>query len=287
MSTVMERAESFIWHNARLLERRLFAYHFKQGSRAAVIDVLRGYQNADGGFGNALEPDIRCPDSQPVPVQHALDIMDGVGGLESDLLQGILNFLPTITTEEGGLPFTLPTVMPYPHAPWWSTGDNPPASLNPTAGIVSVLHRHGVQHPWLERATEFCWRKLDGYLPEQHDEMRCVLEFAHHVPDHARADHLVATLHDHLLNSGLVGAVHDTGYVRKPLDWAPTPNHPCRTLFSPDLIEANLDALIAGQQPDGGWAISWPPVSPTCELEWRGFVTLNTLMILKANGRLN
>ena len=34
--TVFERAEEFIWNNARLLERQRFAYHFKGGSREAV-----------------------------------------------------------------------------------------------------------------------------------------------------------------------------------------------------------------------------------------------------------
>lgn len=52
---------------------------FKDGSPNYVVDALRLYQNADGGFGNALEPDIRCPDSQPVPVQYALKVLDPVG----------------------------------------------------------------------------------------------------------------------------------------------------------------------------------------------------------------
>ena len=79
MTSVFDHAETFIWSNARLLERRLFAYHFRGGARQAVLAALRAYQNEDGGFGQALEPDIRCPDSQPVPVQHALEIMDAVG----------------------------------------------------------------------------------------------------------------------------------------------------------------------------------------------------------------
>ena len=79
MKGLFERAEEFIWKNARLLERRLFEFHFRSGSSRAVLSALRAYQNKDGGFGNALEPDIRCPDSQPVPTQHALEIMDVVG----------------------------------------------------------------------------------------------------------------------------------------------------------------------------------------------------------------
>ena len=53
---MFEQAKAFIWKNARLLERRQFAYHFEGGSREGVVAVLRAYQNSDGGFGNALEP---------------------------------------------------------------------------------------------------------------------------------------------------------------------------------------------------------------------------------------
>src|SRR5215211_5959460 len=64
--TILARAEEFIWSNARLLERRLFAHLFKGAAAEPVHAALRAYQNADGGFGNALEPDKRCPDSQPI-----------------------------------------------------------------------------------------------------------------------------------------------------------------------------------------------------------------------------
>src|SRR5688572_12186347 len=99
MSGVFARAEGFIWKNARLLDRRLFAYQFKGGSAGEVLTALRAYRNEDGGFGNALEPDIRCPDSQPVPVQHALEIMLEVGH-DEEMVRGACGYLASITTEE-------------------------------------------------------------------------------------------------------------------------------------------------------------------------------------------
>lgn len=74
---ILERAKSFLYQNARLLDRRRYEYFFEEGTKEAVIEALRPYQNRDGGFGNALEPDIRCPHSQPVPTEMALTIMDG------------------------------------------------------------------------------------------------------------------------------------------------------------------------------------------------------------------
>jgi len=104
---IFDRAEEFIYNNARLLERQLFAYHFKGGSREHVLTALRAYENEDGGFGHALEPDIRCPESQPVPVQHALEFLDAVG-FDAEMVQRACDYLMTIATPEGGVPWLLP-----------------------------------------------------------------------------------------------------------------------------------------------------------------------------------
>jgi hypothetical protein len=69
---ILGRAKEFIYKNARLLDRKRYEFHFEGGTKEEVISVLRAYQNQDGGFGNALEPDIRCPQSQPVPTEMAL-----------------------------------------------------------------------------------------------------------------------------------------------------------------------------------------------------------------------
>ena len=282
---VFTRAETFLWNNARLLERQLFAYHFKSGSRAAVLAALRAYQNLDGGFGHALEPDIRCPASQPVPVQHSLEFLDAVG-FELEMVQRVCDYLMTISTDEGGVPWLLPSAHLYPRAPWWNTSDTPSASLNPTAAIAGLLHKNNVQHPWLERATAYCWEQIPILQPTDMHEMGVVLTFLYHVSDRQRAEQELVRLTEHLLSSGLVAEAQATGYVRKPLDWAPTPQHPLRKYFREQEIQAHLDEILAGQQADGGWPITWPAVSPSCELEWRGWVTLAALFTLRSNGRL-
>ena len=61
MAVDQRAAEDFIWRAARLLDRHRYALLFADGSAEAVLEALRGYRNADGGFGHALEPDLRCP----------------------------------------------------------------------------------------------------------------------------------------------------------------------------------------------------------------------------------
>ena len=282
--TVFERAEEFIWNNARLLERQRFAYHFKGGSREAVIAALRAYQNADGGFGHALEPDIRCPQSQPVPVQHALEFLDDTR-FDAQMVQRACDYLMTITTPEGGVPWLLPSAHQYPRASWWNAVDDLPASLNPTAAIAGVLHKNQVQHPWLAPATAYCWSQIADLQAEEMHEMGAVLAFLYYAPDRERAERELDRLVGAMFATGLVADARAAGYVRKPLDWAPTPDHPLRKHFREADIAANLDALIADQQADGGWPITWRAASQSCELEWRGWVTLGALLTLRANGR--
>lgn len=283
--SILERAEAFIWKNARLLERQLFAYHFKGGSRESVLSILLAYQNEDGGFGHALEPDIRCPDSQPVPVEHALKILDTIG-FDEHIAKQACDYLMSITTPAGGVPWLHPSALSYPRASWWQVEGDPVATLNPTAGIVGTLHKNNFQHEWVAPATEFCWKEIATLEPTEMHTMGVALSFLYHVSDRARAEKELDRLIGPFLQSDLVADVNDASYVRKPLDWAGTPDHPLRKHFKQEDIEANLDVLIADQQEDGGWDITWPATSPTCKLEWRGWVTLEKLQILQANGRL-
>jgi hypothetical protein len=284
--TILARAEEFMWSNARLLERRLFAHLFKSAPAEPVRAALLAYQNADGGFGNALEPDKRCPDSQPIDQEVALHVFDDVG-LDEAAVMRMCDFLQTITTSEGGVPFVLPTVRSAPRAPWWNTDDDPPASLNPTASIAGLLHKHGFRHPWLDRATDYCWKMIAASQLDEPHLLVVIITFLENASDQSRArrefDRLATSLFEH----DLVAIDPDTeGYVKMPLDYAPTPQSWCRRLFSDEVIGEHLAALAAHQQPDGGWPISWPAVSPACELEYRAIVTLGALRTLRAYGQL-
>src|SRR4051812_12049907 len=115
----IDKAESFMWLNARLLERVRFDYHFRDGGADRVVAAVRPYQNPDGGFGQAIEPDMRGPVSQPVGVDTALAILADVDRLDGDMLPAVLGYLESITGSDGGLPFVLPSVVDFPRAPWW------------------------------------------------------------------------------------------------------------------------------------------------------------------------
>ena len=286
MTHDLSKATDFIWRTARLLDRRRFAYLFLNGEPQDVVEALRPYQNPDGGFGNALEPDLRGPVSQPVPTWTALCVLDEVGAFADPMVMRACDYLQTITTEEGGVPFVLLSVSDYPHAPWWEIGDQPPASLNPTAAIAALLHKHHVEHPWLAPATEYCWRKLDTMDKTDPYELRAVLPFLDFVPDRTRAEQVFARVGPKILEQNLVALTPTTQEeTHSPLNFAPRPQSLARRLFSNEVIEMHLDALASAQQEDGGWQFNWLAWNPATALEWRGVVTIEALITLREYGR--
>jgi hypothetical protein len=283
----LERATSFVWTNARLIDRFRFARQFLGGDVEPVLDALRPYQNPDGGFGNALEPDLRAPVSQPQPVELAMHILDELDAMDDPMVARACDYLLGITTRDGGVPFVLPMSAEFPRAPWWNTDPDPPASVNPTAAIAGLLHKHGIGHSWLGPATEFCWREVERDAELGGYDFLSLFTFLQYVPDRSRADTGFDRVARRLFDSGqLTLDEHATGHVFLPLQFAPTPYSPQWRLFDDAMIERHLDALVGRQQNDGGWPISWEPPGQAAVFEWRGSVTIGVLETLRAYGRL-
>ncbi|HEY2552786.1 MAG TPA: hypothetical protein VGI64_19630 [Streptosporangiaceae bacterium] len=281
----MAAAEHFMAADGRIVDRRRFDRLFADGSAVPVRDAVAAYRNTDGGFGHALEPDCRAPGSQPAATEMALRIMDEASAWDDDLVGGALDWLQSIAPAEGGSTFVEPTIDGWPHAPWWAPEDGRPASLISTGMIAGTLHARKVSHPWLDRATELMWSRIDDLADPGPYGMRGVLGFLDHVPDRERAGQAVARIAPAL--SKIVTLDPDAGgEVHSPLDFAPLPDSAARTLFSAEVIEAHLDHLVAGQHPDGGWTFNWLSWSPAADAGWRGFLTVDALCTLRANGRI-
>jgi hypothetical protein len=113
-----------------------------------------------------------------------------------------------------------------------------------------------------------------------------VLAFLQHVPDRARAAAAFDRVGPLLLSGGLVALDPEAaGETHSPLAFAPLPSSLARSLFSEATIDAHLNHLAAAQREDGGWMFNWPAWSPAAEADWRGFLTVDSLRVLRANGR--
>jgi hypothetical protein len=284
-AAAMRSAEQFMQLNARLIDRHRFAWHFGGGPGASVLAALRAYANPDGGYGNGLEPDLRGAASQPVPAQHALEILLETGVADDPAIPRLCDYLAGITAPDGGVPFVLSTVRDAPHAPWWQAADEPVGSLVPTATLAGQLHLLGIDHPWLGQATDFCWTRIDKLSEAGAYEALAVLTFLDHVPDRDRA----AAAFDRLRGSILAHTAldpHASGEVHFPYDFAPDPSGFGRRIYPDDVFDAHLDALVDEQRDDGGWTVNFLTWTPIVGHEWRAHVTLQRLRTLRAYGRL-
>jgi hypothetical protein len=280
-------AAAFVAANARVLDRRRFERLFEDGPAAPVRDAVAAYRNDDGGFGHALEPDCRAPGSQPAAAAMALSIMDQTGAWDEDLVRGACDWLAAVAPAEGGAAFVEATLAGWAHAPWWVPEEGHPASLVATGMIAGTLHARGVSHPWLDGATEVMWNRIAKMDEPGAYEMFGVLAFLQHVPDRERAREVFGRVGPLILERNMVALDPEApGEVHGVLSFAPEPDSLARVLFDDATIQAHLDHLAQGQKDDGGWTFNWPAWSPAAELDWRGFLTVDALRALRANGRL-
>jgi hypothetical protein len=284
--TDIHAAAQFIAGHARLLERRRFGYFQGDGSAESVLRALDAYRNADGGIGH-LEPDLRAPDSQPSSLLYALEILHEISARDLSIALSGLEWLETVTNADGGVPFMLPSALEWPHAPWWASGDPSESSLLMTAGIAGMARRLGLEHPWIERASAFCWDRLGDVSADEPYTLRYALDFLDSAEVDVRTQAALDDIREMLPPEGILRVSAGTeGETLRPLDLVPRPEHLARSLFTDEVIERELTTLAEGQRPDGGWTFTWPAWNPAAALEWRGVVTVTALRTLRDFGRL-
>ncbi len=276
-------AENFIWSAARLVDRHRYALLFASGPSEAVVEALRGYRNPNGGFGHALEPDLRCPSSQPAPTLYALEILNEARAADGELAQGARRWIARIAEADGAIPSVLPGFEDYPHAPWFQPE---PGSML-THALAAALHADGVRNDaWLERATSWCWRSIESAEQPRGYWLKFALSFLDAVPDEPRARAAIARLATRVDSTAVSPLGGTEGEALRALDLSPHPRSRSRELIGEEQIEAHLDALESEQQEDGGWMFDWRAWSPAQTNDWRGNVTLRALIWLRENGRL-
>jgi hypothetical protein len=298
-----EKAKAYLYENGRALDRCRFEYHFEGGSHAAVVEALEAFQNEDGGFGRALEPDLRTAASSVIATSTAFGILREIGASarKAAVQRGIQYLLDSYNQERGVWPIVPPEVENAPHAWWWSYEDSAENFggflVNPRAAIAGHLQHYSSLVPpdFLAGVKAAVLKQLDSYTDTigLHD-FECYLGLV-------EADGLPAEERKQIVEklSRLVSASLDpdqskweTGEVFKPLVIAPTPDSALKSLVDDELIQANLDIEIENQLQDGSWPLGWDwsPIDQAAwnaaEKDWKGAIIVNKLRTFKAYGRL-
>jgi hypothetical protein len=283
----LEAARRFVYDDARLLDRHRLAVLLDGAPPARVLDALRPYRNADHGWGHALEPDLRGPDSQVSGALSALEVLAELGTAAdpevTTLARETADWLAGVALPDGRAPHVLPTAAGYPAAPWMVPNDG--GFL--TYAIAGHLWELGLDHPWLDAATAWCWKQLDGEHPVDGYTVMFALRFLDAVPEPGRVAAAVERLRPALREDGTISVSggEDDEQLR-PLLLSPRPGAPSRALFPEPLVAAELDRLEREQLDDGGWDFDYLHWSPGQTVDARGLATLGALKTLRLHGRL-
>ncbi|MET1006021.1 MAG: hypothetical protein ABWX96_10755 [Propionibacteriaceae bacterium] len=283
MTMNLDAAEQFVLTHGRLLERIRLAVLLHDADRDGLLVALSAYQNPDGGFGQALEPDVRGPHSETTSTLDALEQLLDQDAAEHPAVAEALAWVGTEALPDGGVPFVLPATADYPHAPWMQPSDG---GSHLTFGFAAVGRRVKSDQSWLDGAESWSWNllahpeRIDGYL------LKYALKFLDAHGDDPRTPGILDQLKGLVGPDGSVpvpGGIEDEKLT--PLTLSPRPDLPSRTLFTADQIQADLDELEAGQQADGGWTFNFAEWCPAQGLDWRGLVTVQALTTLREHGR--
>lgn len=301
-ATRFAAARDHLFRHGRPLEQARFRFHFEGGEAATVLAALATFQNTDGGFGHALEPDLRTPASSAIATATGMAILRAVAAppTEPVVQRAIHYFVATYDDERQRWPIVPPAVEEAPHAPWWTyieSEQNFAGSLvNPTASIAGYLYDYPTLSPadLLSALTGALMARLAATPDkmEMHD-LQCWIAFAEAtgLPGELRSQAQAKLRH------AAPATIEQnprkwTNYGLQPLDVAPTPDSFLTDVIAPSLVEANLDFVIDQQLPDGSWPIPWnwafvdEQAWAQAEQDWKGAGIVQRLLTLRAYGRL-
>ena len=303
MMNTYEKARAFMYRCARPLELALWQYHFEGGSADNVLRVLSFYQNADGGFGHALEADNWNPNSSPLTTQTAIDILFTLDApADHPIVQGVLRYLDSgVDFDEAHRqwPGSIPSNNEHPRAIWWTYEGKEAFNYNPTAALAAFILRYAKRNSTLYcKGLAIAQEAVDWLLNQEPFADKHAIYLFMRLAENAKGhslkglDALTSRLHE--LTPLCV--CHDLSkygveYVDRPTDLIDGPAHP----FYPDIAKAALaecDILISSQLPDGSWPVPWKWWNEyTAEYEvaaywWKGHIVLKHIVYLRNFGKV-
>ena len=306
MNMLYQNAKAFIYRNARPLDIARWQYHFENGSKNAVLNALSYYQNADGGFGHALEPDAWNPNSSPIQTWAATEILREINYTDNThpMIKGILHYLESSEDFNGQFWYnSIRSNNDYPHAPWWHTDSDSTChnNYNPTACLAGFIIRFADKNSDLYKlGCRIAKEAFEQFIiTEKQNDMHtiaCYIRLMEYIEEAGDTDiidllALKAKLLAHV--KGCITqdtAAWETSYICKPSQFFKDKD----SIFyaeNKDIAEYECEYIVISQLEDGSWNIPWSwsdyaqewPISKNW---WKSNVIILNLLYLKAFDKL-
>lgn len=275
MAVSLKKARDFVYANGVLWERALFGFLFEDRPLAHLHQALLSYKNPDCGWGHALEHDIRTPDSHPLSLEYLLSILRITQVPIRTLLDGTPAWVEANQNPDGSLK-NPPSVLDYPHAPWWNEGGQ-----SIPDSIVGNLIGLGMASPALAENTR---KWVQTNLPLEKVKANEWLFMAYHAHDyffHVNDFPDVETYRAATLANIIECAekMPDKQY-SVIFYFAMWPNGTVSKGIPQHLIDRSLDYLMDTQAEDGSWE------DEHGLLHWFPYVTICNLLALRNYSRI-
>ncbi|MBR2986528.1 MAG: hypothetical protein IKC63_00760 [Clostridia bacterium] len=300
-----KKARAFMYRNARPLDMARFQYHFENGSKETVMNVLSYYQNEDGGFGHAVEADCWNPNSIPLHSNTASDVIIEIDYEDSShpVIQGLIRWYTSGTHFDGKhWAVTVESNNDYPHAPWWHTESESRChtDYNGTAQIAGFLVRYAPKDSeGFALGVRIANEAIKALSPDEIIDMHtcaCYVRMAE-LFEKAKAiayisyEELKEKLHRSVKKLIETDISKWSSYVCLPSCFIKSKESEfyCE---NKELAEYECDHIIKTQLPDGSWNIGWNwsgSYSDAWAISknwWKGQGILQNLLYLKGFDRL-
>lgn len=289
------KAIKFVLENARPLELAVYKHFFEHKSNQAVIDELSKFQNADGGFGHALEPDFFNPNSSPIATNDAIITLSRVNALDrnSDIVKGIVKYLEShdsFNEDKKRWLFAIDSNKNYPHAIWWEKKGDGISKFNPSISLAAFITCYGNRTYLYDEIIKESFEYLQNGGDISGDDINCYLLAYELLNQNSINDIIDINVFKDLLCKAIENCIckdtekYGTEYVPMP-SVIFTGRH--LEFITPEikpLITAEKDILGKLQMEDGGFDITWKWYTPypdeyeQARAWWRPRITIEKLL---------
>jgi len=283
----------YIKQHARPLEKSLLGYYFNNEQSTSVIKELSKFQNEDGGFGKALEPDVRLTDSSVLATTIAFQKFRELNiPASEEIVQKACRYILNTYDNTNKIWLNVPAnVDDASHATWWNYNGDPEKFLgNPRVEIVAYFYDYPDLFPenlkqglTIELLSHL--NSLNGSI-EMHD-LLCYTRLVEtkNLPIDIK-NKMVEILKPLVISTVASNPSDWNNYGLTPLTIITSPE----SMFYPELkslVPANLEYLSKNQTTEGYWSPSWNWESVSkedwakAEKDLRGIITLNNLILFQ------
>ena len=278
----------YIQREARPLDRVFHLFRQGEGSYDAVIQTLQGYQNQDGGFGHALEPDSRLLDSSVLNTTVALQYLTQlpVKG-DHPMVKKALNYLiHHYDAAHERWPIVPVTINHVPRAPWWNVNEETGETGfektpgNPAAEILGYFHyyREEVPADMIEKTQSIVMQRWDEITEWEMHEVQCYYRLAELTDDAELQQRIISKMKDHLQDIFALSKEQWSGYGLQPISIVQQSS----SLLYDELeaaVEENARWFVEQLTKEGYWEPGWewgqyPIEWEQAKKEWCSFLTV-------------